>query len=178
MTESTHRAPRATRASTLFVSMSSALLYSFMASTWRPCLKWSTPARTLKDQIQMKIKDVGQRRLKRSLCDQRGDVPLQGPGRRLLLPDCRGKVLLFEEFTTQTDDVASETHRVRDGGHRLLPLQPSHHRWRMDVAHSHLLQKVVHHRGVVVTMTTPQQRPVLLIAVTGNTNATTEKTRF
>lgn len=46
----THSAPRATMASTLEVSISSALLYSFMASTWRPCLKWSTPARTLQMQ--------------------------------------------------------------------------------------------------------------------------------
>lgn len=44
----THRAPRATRASTLLVSISRALLYSFIASTCRPDLKCSTPIFTLK----------------------------------------------------------------------------------------------------------------------------------
>lgn len=54
--QGTHSAPRATSASTLQTSISKALLYSFMASTWRPCLKWSTPARTLQTQVDKKKK--------------------------------------------------------------------------------------------------------------------------
>lgn len=44
-----YKAPRATSASTLFVSISKALLYSFIASTWWPDLKLFTPAFTLQE---------------------------------------------------------------------------------------------------------------------------------
>lgn len=104
----THKAPRATSASTLLVSISRALLYSFMASTWRPCLKWSTPARTLKirakhnpiciNWLVMRLHSYYQQKVKLSILM----LPFQGPGRRLLFPDCRSKIVLFEKLTVKT----------------------------------------------------------------------------
>lgn len=94
-----------------------------MASTWRPCLKWSTPARTLKD-TQMTCKQIYKKaklfnlcccKYKRQLNETQWKhytiyifpvvkslaLPLQGPWCRLLLPDNRGKIVLLEKLAEE-----------------------------------------------------------------------------